>query len=131
MEINFQKYIFQLHISRLDIIWQFELNKLLHLDSFLLLHKSTRYYLSKSKLSATNTCDSNPCLNGATCVGNALLYVCSCPTGYTGTNCESSKRNVQSSIIKQFLTIPSCHCLNSLLNVLIYYNRFDAYKSIL
>ena len=35
-------------------------------------------------------CDqNNPCQHGGTCSGTMLNYQCSCPQGYTGTNCES------------------------------------------
>lgn len=36
----------------------------------------------------------NPCFNGATCSeapGSALNYMCTCPMGFTGTRCETSK----------------------------------------
>src|SRR5207253_3168438 len=31
----------------------------------------------------------NPCLNGGVCVDRVNAYSCTCPPGYTGTNCET------------------------------------------
>ena len=41
----------------------------------------------------TEICLSNPCQNGARCLPGATSagYTCSCPTGYTGTLCETGK----------------------------------------
>ncbi len=38
-----------------------------------------------------NACQNQPCLNGGTCTstGNGLSYICSCNTGYSGTNCQT------------------------------------------
>ncbi|XP_033625701.1 uncharacterized protein LOC117288937, partial [Asterias rubens] len=36
----------------------------------------------------TNPCSSNPCVNGGNCQVSGNVYFCSCPTGYTGTNCQ-------------------------------------------
>jgi hypothetical protein len=35
----------------------------------------------------------NPCLNGGTCQSSddGLTYVCNCPTGYSGLNCQTCK----------------------------------------
>ncbi|XP_033117805.1 fibropellin-1-like [Anneissia japonica] len=33
-------------------------------------------------------CSSNPCQNGATCIGTVGFYQCSCAAGYTGVHCE-------------------------------------------
>ena len=33
-------------------------------------------------------CANNPCLNGGTCVDGCSSYSCTCPSGYTGPNCE-------------------------------------------
>lgn len=34
-------------------------------------------------------CDSDPCLNGATCAVFNNTYTCACPAGYTGVMCET------------------------------------------
>ena len=34
-------------------------------------------------------CNPNPCQNGGTCNQQGQAYTCSCPSGYTGTNCET------------------------------------------
>ena len=36
-------------------------------------------------------CDSNPCLNGGTCLEDSDEYLCVCPIGWTGTNCETDQ----------------------------------------
>jgi len=38
-----------------------------------------------------NPCYNNPCLNGATCQTSGSSYVCICPAGYSGTNCNTCK----------------------------------------
>jgi hypothetical protein len=37
-------------------------------------------------------CDPNPCLNHGKCVDAVDNYVCKCPRGFAGTNCEESKQ---------------------------------------
>ena len=38
-------------------------------------------------ISDINECSSVPCLNGGSCIDQVNRYACSCPGGYTGTNC--------------------------------------------
>lgn len=35
-------------------------------------------------------CNSNPCLNGATCIDKIASFTCSCPIGLTGKLCETN-----------------------------------------
>ena len=35
-------------------------------------------------------CESNPCLNGASCYDIVNGYICNCAQGYSGTNCATS-----------------------------------------
>ena len=42
-------------------------------------------------LTDINECDSIPCLNRATCVGNETTYNCACAAGYKGFNCETGR----------------------------------------
>ncbi|XP_006036367.2 fibulin-7-like [Alligator sinensis] len=36
-----------------------------------------------------NDCASNPCANGGTCVDGIERYTCLCPSGWSGSNCQS------------------------------------------
>ncbi|XP_015267240.1 PREDICTED: coagulation factor VII-like [Gekko japonicus] len=38
-----------------------------------------------------NSCDSNPCQNGGTCKDDYQSYMCLCPVGYEGRNCETAE----------------------------------------
>ena len=40
-------------------------------------------------ISDINECDSSPCRNEAICNNLLNAYSCTCPPGYTGTNCEA------------------------------------------
>ena len=44
-------------------------------------------------ISDINECDSNPCLNNATCNEGINSYNCTCEAGYQGTNCETGTRD--------------------------------------
>ena len=52
-------------------------------------------------------CASNPCVNGATCFnqGNRASYVCLCPAGFEGTNCENGMYNLFKLIFIQHVKI--------------------------
>ena len=45
----------------------------------------------KHNVSDIDECNSNPCLNTGTCVDAVNGYSCSCPTAFTGGNCEQSE----------------------------------------
>jgi hypothetical protein len=45
--------------------------------------------LTQNPFSISNVCSTEPCLNGATCVSTFNLYVCQCPAGFSGQNCEN------------------------------------------
>ena len=38
-----------------------------------------------------NECASNPCQNGATCIDGPDQYLCQCPVGFEGENCDMGK----------------------------------------
>jgi hypothetical protein len=50
-----------------------------------------------------NACQNQPCLNGGTCTstGNGLSYICSCNTGYSGSNCQTCKNLKNSDFLIQ------------------------------
>uniref|UniRef100_A0A673XC59 Coagulation factor VII, like n=2 Tax=Salmo trutta TaxID=8032 RepID=A0A673XC59_SALTR len=43
--------------------------------------------------SVVNQCESGPCLNGATCVGQVNTYICICLPGFEGRNCGQTLMN--------------------------------------
>ena len=40
----------------------------------------------------TDYCDSNPCQHDGTCFSKQSTYNCICSEGYTGNECQDSKR---------------------------------------
>ncbi|XP_062584658.1 sushi, von Willebrand factor type A, EGF and pentraxin domain-containing protein 1-like [Saccostrea cucullata] len=44
-----------------------------------------------------NTCNSNPCQNGGSCIDGENQYTCNCIHGYTGVHCE---KDIQPPIVK-------------------------------
>ncbi len=48
-------------------------------------------------------CASDPCQNGATCFEGIDSYLCQCPDGYEGTNCETGMLRKLSQFIYPFI----------------------------
>ena len=44
-------------------------------------------------------CMSYPCDNDGTCVDAANSYICECPSGYSGSHCETSKYTFKTAFI--------------------------------
>ena len=59
--------------------------------------------------SETNECESNPCLNGATCIDFFSGFLCQCPPGFGGTFCEQGK-----TFQEKFSLSPRTHIVNTL-----------------
>ena len=53
-------------------------------------NKSAYYNYNPLILSDVDECTPNPCQNGGTCEDGLGAYSCTCPPGFTGTNCELS-----------------------------------------
>ena len=70
---------------------------------------------------APNPCNSNPCLYGGTCYpGNNgyFSYTCSCPFGYTGTNCNQVVVTTTVAPITNICSINPCRNGGNLLDKL-------------
>ena len=48
-----------------------------------------------------NECDSNPCLNGATCTDRLNGYTCQCTDSFEGPNCQDEKQGQGNFSFKQ------------------------------
>ena len=44
-------------------------------------------------------CASRPCQNNGVCVNEVNFYVCACVAGWTGVNCETSKKSFNSVLM--------------------------------
>lgn len=42
---------------------------------------------------ATDPCNSQPCINGGTCVSANGAWTCTCPTGFSGLTCQTRNLN--------------------------------------
>ena len=51
-------------------------------------------------ISEIDVCESDPCQNGANCSQAEGSYICACPPGYTGLNCDIGKCNLFSVIFR-------------------------------
>ncbi|XP_046887151.1 coagulation factor VII [Hypomesus transpacificus] len=50
--------------------------------------------------SDVDDCESGPCLNGAPCVDQVNAYICLCPLGFEGRNCDRAKRTSYGCLYK-------------------------------
>ena len=48
----------------------------------------TEYTIIYDFILDNNPCSPSPCLNGAGCQVSGSSYICSCLSGYSGTNCQ-------------------------------------------
>ena len=56
-------------------------------------------------LSEVNECNSNPCMNGSTCVDGINGYNCTCAAGYTGDRCETGRFERVSNACRNIKTV--------------------------
>lgn len=57
------------------------------------LYQSTVYWANVSAVSSDgDQCKSSPCQNQGSCNDHLGYYTCSCPSGFTGRNCEIGER---------------------------------------
>lgn len=61
-------------------------------------------YIGKICNVDVDECNSNPCLNGATCTDNVASFTCTCPIGFTGKLCETNINDCEVSNLTYFCT---------------------------
>jgi serine/threonine protein kinase len=66
------------------------------------------YFTNNSTTAANNTCESNQCLNGTSCIADATSYSCNCPTGYYEINSTCQLFNPCLSLINVCLNGGTC-----------------------
>ncbi len=69
-----------------------------------------------SVVAVIDACDSQPCLNGASCISHVGGYHCKCADGYTGDNCEVGELSTHRySMIRilHYLDMHMKHMMNS------------------
>lgn len=81
-------FIFQTNIC---LNTNFEACHSTRISTYMELIKSFLSLIPFSLLDA-RSCDSNPCLNGATCTNRLGDYACACLKGWTGKNCETGNQ---------------------------------------
>lgn len=47
-----------------------------------------------------NPCDSQPCLNGGSCIADGLTFTCACLPGYHGDLCAQSESKCNDTVCK-------------------------------
>ena len=57
-------------------------------------HSNNCYPGHVTKFIGIGFCDPNPCLNGATCLSHASSHTCTCPFGFTRSNCETGEHEL-------------------------------------
>uniref|UniRef100_A0A674MY80 Notch receptor 2 n=1 Tax=Takifugu rubripes TaxID=31033 RepID=A0A674MY80_TAKRU len=56
-------------------------------------------------LSDVNECKKNPCRNGGHCINSPGSYICKCPSGYSGHNCQTDIDDCSPSEVTIFLWV--------------------------
>lgn len=74
--------------------------------------------------SDVDPCDSNPCLNHATCIrsGYTSDYTCNCAQGYSGIQCQTSEQNHTLDLLI-YWQIQTCFVLDILTKSLVFCSR--------
>jgi len=60
-------------------------------------------------ITATDNCKPNPCMNDTVCNSSTQGYEFTCPSGYTGTNCEKGNYKyylASIDVCKNLITLP-------------------------